>query len=175
MKIFLKDLFREKMNNIKSDIFKLLSRNSKPNKKYSKLENFFTTKKSLNSERLERMKSSVYKSLEKDLSIEKNIVKEKMKKIVESSTRESKAVKNLKNDLYMSASKKNLISSIDDLYLPTYRRELIESKNFSPSLSSSNWNKSKQDDLLNDERKNKNFGETFSSFKAKSFIDVFSK
>ena len=122
------------------------------------------------------MKNSVHKTLERDFSLEKNLIKEKMKKFAESCNRESKSIKNLKNSLYKSASKKNLLDPMDDLFLPSHKRELVQSKNFSPNVSSSNWNKSKQEEFfLAEEKRSKNFGETFSSFKPKSFIEVFTK
>lgn len=121
------------------------------------------------------MKSSLNKTLERDFSLEKNMLKEKMKKIAEISNRDSKAIKNLKNDLHKSASKKNLLDPMDDLYLPSYRREYVESRNFATSLYSSNSNINRQDNLYGKEKKNANFGETFSSFKSKSFVEVFSK
>jgi hypothetical protein len=164
---------------MKSDIFKLLSKNSNPNKpkKSSKLENFFQSKKSQNSERLERMKNSVHKTLEKDFSIEKNLVKEKIKKLAENSNKESKAIKNLKIDLFNSASKKNFNDPLDDLYIPKSRREFSSDiNNF--SSSSSNWNKNNKETDLNfygEDKKVLSFGETFSNYKAKSFIENFAK
>jgi len=160
---------------MKSDIFKLLSKNPNTNKskKSSKIENLFQSKKSHNSERLERMKSFVHKTLEKDFSMEKNLLKEKMKKLVENTNKESKSIKNLKIDLYNSASKKNLNDPLDDLYIPKTRRELISDINFFSS-SSSNWNnKTKREADLNfygEDRRVLSLGETFSNFKVKSIL-----
>lgn len=159
---------------MKSDIFKLFSKNtiSNKSKKSSKIENLFQSKKSHNSERLERMKSSVHKTLERDFSIEKNISKEKMKKLVENSNKESKTIKNLKIDLFNSASKKNLNDPLDDLYIPKTRREFVSDINFFSS-SSSNWNKTNREADLNfygEDKRGLSFGETFSNFKVKSIL-----
>ncbi len=135
------------------------------------------SKKSPTTERVQRLKSSVSKVLERDLSFDKHLGKEKMKKIVENSQRESEAVKNLKNGLYKSASMKNKNDEFfDELCTLTLNRNSYENKMYN---SSANWNRNNRnlDYSANfyGEEKTKSFGQTFSNLKLKSSYEMFAK
>lgn len=127
------------------------------------------TAKSPTTERVKRLKSVVCKVLERDLSFDTNLEKEKMKKIVENSQRESQALKNFKNELYKSPSKKKISDEFEELYTWKFNRNSYEKKIMN---SSANWNRNNGNldysvNFYGDE-KTKSFGQTFSNLKLKS-------